>query len=121
MSIEENKEAVRRYIEAFNDGNVSSFDEILASPVLLHMANGTDKERTVEESKQFIATMRSRMPDIRVDIEDVIAEGDKAVARFAVTATKDGDPISVEHGYIYRLEDGKIAEQWLIANQPVPA
>jgi predicted ester cyclase len=59
-------------------------------------------------------------------IEDLIAEGDKVVARWRSRATHRGDymgipPTGKEVEFtgisVYRIEEGKIAESWTVEDQ----
>ena len=61
------------------------------------------------------------MPDWRTEIEDLIAEGDKVVARITMTGTHTGDfwgipatgkKVEFTGIYIVRIEAGKIVEHW---------
>jgi steroid delta-isomerase-like uncharacterized protein len=60
-------------------------------------------------------------PDINVTVEDVIAEGDKAVTRWTIRGTHRGElmgiaptdkPIELKGITIHRIEGGKIVEEW---------
>ena len=109
--------------EELNKGNMDVIDEILSPAVLTHTMKGEEKEQTQEDIKQFNAGMRKCFPDFQYLIEDIIAEGDKVVARFAGIATKpdSNERMSAEYAYICRFEEGKIAEVWYIASQLIPA
>jgi predicted ester cyclase len=59
-------------------------------------------------------------------VEDLIAEGDKVVARWRSRATHQGDymgipPTGKEVEFtgisFYRIEEGKIAESWTVKDQ----
>ena len=61
------------------------------------------------------------MPDYHTTIEDLIAEGNKVVARVTLTGTHTGDfygipptgkRINLSAIYIVRIQDGKIVEHW---------
>jgi hypothetical protein len=61
------------------------------------------------------------MPDIHTEINELIAEGDKVVARCTMTGTHTGDffgipasgkRISVNVVYIVRIADRRIVEHW---------
>ena len=72
-------------------------------------------------AKAFLSMMRGAFSDYRFDIEDLVAEGDKVVARVAVSGTHRGEMlglaptgrrvrtsgIEAEH-----LAGGKLAEHW---------
>lgn len=90
MSAEQNLASYRRFIEeAYNQGKVAVVDEI-ASPslVLGFLPAGTPPGG--DSMKRHIASSRAAFPDVRVTIEDLLAEGDKTVARFTMTGTHRG-------------------------------
>ena len=72
MSLEENKQVVRRFVEAYNTGNVDLLDEILAPDYFDH-TNQVDAEGL----KQLIKMAFAAFPAYHETIEDIIAEGDK--------------------------------------------
>ena len=110
MSAEEIKALVRReQVELWNDtGNVDAAEELFAPDY-------------VEAAKQEAADFRRGFPDVVSTIEDLIAEGDKVVARWRSRATHRGEymgipPTGKEVEFtgisVYRIEGGKIAESW---------
>ena len=72
MSLEENKAIVRRFVEAYNTGNVDLLDDILAPDYFDH-TNQVDAEGL----KMLIKMAFAAFPDYHETIEDIIAEGDK--------------------------------------------
>ena len=72
MSLEENKEVVRRFVEAYNNQDLDSLDDLLA-PDYFDNANQVDAEGL----KQLIRMAFAAFPDYHETIEDIIAEGDK--------------------------------------------
>jgi steroid delta-isomerase-like uncharacterized protein len=118
---EENKAIVRRWVEAFNEGNLDAVDELVTGSYLRHDPNAPEV-RGPEEEKQLIAMYRSAFPDLHFTIEDMIAEGDKVAMRVGISATHKGEllgipatgkQLSVTGTEVYRLAEGKIDEQWV--------
>lgn len=71
--------------------------------------------------KQFHAQFRGAFPDMTIAIEDLIAEGDKVVARCSVRGQHSGNnlgiaatssPVEFTGMTIVRIKDGKIVEAW---------
>ena len=118
---EQNKAIVRRFIEEiWNQGKLSVADELIAEEHVFHDPQYPGGEG-LEALKQYISSFRSAFPDLHFTIEDLLAEGDKVVERWTVTGTQTGDlpdiPATNQYGVvtginIYRISDGKIAEQW---------
>ncbi|HEX6453232.1 MAG TPA: ester cyclase [Trebonia sp.] len=112
MSVSQNKDLAIRLIEqVWNDGNLSLAPEFFAGPML-------------EEALGLHETLTTAFPDLRIGIEDLIAEGDKVVLRLTFRGTHKGSfrglaptgrGVSFTAIRIYRVADGKITESW--ANQ----
>lgn len=118
---EANKAIMHRIIdEAWNEGNLGVIDEILGDPYINHDPQMKGINSAVEV-KGSINMYRSAFPDLRVEINDLIAEGDKVAMRFTITGTQGGDlqnipatgkPINLTGISISRFEDGKLVELW---------
>ena len=61
-----------------------------------------------------------RWPDLHVTIDDIIAEGDKVMARNSWTATEATSGVKIEfHGFVlWRFANGKIVERWATITPP---
>ncbi len=71
--------------------------------------------------RRFTEMYRNAFPDIQMSVEDVIAEGDKVVARWTVCATHQGELMGIPPSgnrmevtgiSIGRIEGGKFVETW---------
>ena len=115
---EENKALARRSWESVDAPD--TLDEVYASDVVWHMPD--QEVRGIEEAKQFADMFKSAFPDMQATVEDVVAEGDKAVTRVTLRGTHQGEveefgpptgrQVEIEGITIHRIEDGKIAEEW---------
>ncbi len=118
---EANKAIVRRiYHEVFEQGNLAAADEVIAADVVEHeefpgMVPG------LEGFKQMVAGMRAAFPDIQVIEYDLIAEGDKVAARYAMRGTHrgpfmgvdaTGKQVTVGGNEVMRFAGGKVVEHW---------
>jgi steroid delta-isomerase-like uncharacterized protein len=120
MSIEDNKNIVRRYQDAYNAADFESLAEVMAADVRTpniarNMPPGLEGAIAVHQ-KTLLG-----MPDYHTTIEDLIAEGDKVVARVTMTGTHTGDfwgipptgkRVNLTSIYIVRIAAGKIVEHW---------
>ena len=118
---EENKAVVRRWVEAFNEGDTNAVDELLTDSYVRHDPNSPEV-RGPEEEKQLIAMYRSAFPDLRFSIEDMVAEDDRVAMRVGISATHEGELLGIPPTQrrlsftameLYRLAEGKIDEQWV--------
>ena len=118
---EENKAVVRRWVEAFNEGNLDAVDELLTDSYVRHDPNSPEVRGPAEE-KELIGMYRAAFPDLRFTVEDMVAEDDRVATRLGISATHKGEllgipptenRLSLTAMEIYRLKDGKIEEQWV--------
>ncbi len=121
MSIEENKNLVRRfYDEVINQKNLDLADEFVVEGAI---ENEEVNMSGLESLKQFYRNFYAAFPDLHFHIEDMIAEDDKVVVRMTVTGahtgetefmgfTPSGNKMKVETIDIIRFEDGMMVEHW---------
>jgi ketosteroid isomerase-like protein len=120
---EQNKAVVRRlFEELWNKGNLMVADELLAPNYVNHDPSTPDFGRGPENEKKRASLYRSAFPDLRMTIEDMIAEGDMVTARWSCRATHKGDlggiaptgkQVTTSGISIGRFAAGKIAEAWV--------
>src|SRR3954470_19744417 len=91
MSLEENKAIIRRlFDEVWNTGNVDLLDELLAPGFVDHAAEMGGDDPTRAGFKTQARPFGSAFPDGRSHIDDLIAEGDRVVARWTDGGTQRG-------------------------------
>jgi steroid delta-isomerase-like uncharacterized protein len=113
-----------RFIDAMNthDAEIISntIDELFKPDALINTplpieATGAGKQ------KEVFRRLHRAFPDLHVTVEDLIAEGDKVVARNTVTGTHEGEymdlqptgkSVTYKEIFIFRITDGRIAETW---------
>ena len=84
---EENKALARRSWQIVE--NLDTIEEIYAPDVVWHEPD--QEVRGIEEARQFVSTYKSALPDLNVTVEDAIAEGEKALTRWTVRGTHQGE------------------------------
>jgi predicted ester cyclase len=108
--LDANKAVVRRLVEeVFNGGQLEVIEE-LYTPELAPTA------------RRWITPFRASFPDVRMEIVELVAEGDKVVGRFTCSATQLGAWLGhaptgrrferVDEVSIFRFRDGRIAHVW---------
>jgi predicted ester cyclase len=106
MSVEDNKLLVRRLVEeAVGEGNLDVVDELAAGEF-------------AEVAKRWVRPFRSAFPDFEMEIVELIAEGDRVVARFRCSGTHRGEWLgvpatgrrfeNVDEIYIFRIRDARL-------------
>lgn len=122
MTAEQNKTIVRRVNKEFIEGgDMNTFQEIFANDFVNHSAPaGTPANRdgVVFFFNQFL---KPAFPDLKVEIHDMVAEGDKVTTRKSFHATHLGEffgiqptnkPIVMEVIDIIELHNGKFMAHW---------
>ena len=106
MSTEQNKAVVRRFMTEFlAGGKLAAIDEVLG-PSYVNRTLGAD----LAAFKGFLPAITA-LPVRRLDIEDLVAEGDAVVARYTMEmGNAAGETVSARGLTYYRLADGKIVE-----------
>jgi hypothetical protein len=125
MTSEEEKELVRRYIDALNSGRLDEFEELLTPDYDDHTTMpGIPPGREGAMIAHKILT--NSFPDTHFTIDELYVEGDKAVLIATGRGTHTGDFFGVPPTgktvswwgiRILRLADGKIAEGWALFDQ----
>lgn len=125
---EENKALVLRMIdEILNRGNIAVAPELMAPDIVRHGLGALfPSAGDVGGVKNFLGMMRAAIPDMRAEVHDTIAEGDRVVVHFTMSGSHTGDLLGIQGTgrrvsipciNIYRIAAGKIAETWQLAGE----
>ena len=116
MSLEKNKAIVRRSIDAINNQDLSVVDNLVSADFIDH----TRQTHGSESLKQFLTMIFKSFPDFHINIEDIIAEGDKVWILVKTNTGKHtgefmgiaptGKKLSTLAVDILRVVNGKIVE-----------
>ena len=121
---EENKQLLRRWFEeVWNKGRADAIEEMFDEYGIAHGLSDDPSNpiRGPRDFRPFHTLFREAFPNMEIVVEDLIAEGDKAVARCSVRAKHEGDflgrsasqsPVEFTGIAIVRIENGKIVEAW---------
>ena len=113
----------RWFEEVWNKGREDAIDELSTPDVIAHGLTNPDGSEVKGQLafKEFYRSFRSAFPNIHIEVEDTLTEGDKTLARCLVTATHTGEgigktptgkPVKFTGMCLVRAKDGKIAEAW---------
>jgi len=121
MSTETNKAIVRRFTEqVWNAGRLDLIDEFFTEDFVEYIV-GMPSRSGREAVRESIAISRNAFPDLKISIEDEIADGDKVVTRWTMRGTQLGDlegipatgkQVTQSGMSILRLTNARIAELW---------
>ena len=116
---------LRSAYERINAGDIDGFGELLADEFVEH-----DEVPGVPPTKDgvlaYFGSLLTAFPDMRMDVEDLIASENKAVARVKAVATHQGEfmgvpptgkAVEIQFIDIMRFDDaGLVCEHWGVAD-----
>lgn len=114
---EANKALIRRVFEGMNRQDISVIAELFPDCVYRSPAIG---ELRGEAFRRFVTSSLAAFPDARWTVEDQLAEGDKVVTRWSLTATHKkefmgiaptGKRITTTGITVDRIVGGKVVEE----------
>jgi steroid delta-isomerase-like uncharacterized protein len=120
VSAEENKLLMRRHLEVMNERNLALLDETMAPDYVSHDEGNPMQGR--EMFKQYISMYLTAFPDLRVTIDEQIAEGDMVATRATFRGTHLGElmgvpptgrPVNATSLLISRISGGRLTEEWI--------
>jgi steroid delta-isomerase-like uncharacterized protein len=129
QSTEQNKQVVQRFVEeCWNQGNLNKASEFLADQIRFHDPVFPNLNAGIQNIKNHIEGTRKAFPDLKITIDDTIAERNEVVLHWTARGTHQGQflgmqptqrKVTIDGTSIYRLEGAKIAEShanWNLAS-----
>ena len=111
MSGPDPKAVVRRFVEVMNAGDLDLLAEVCEPGLARRL-------------RDWIAPFLRSFPDMRMEVVELIAEGERVVGRFRCSATHRGrwrghEPTGrrfegIDEVGFYTVRDGRIVESWAI-------
>ena len=121
-----NKKIIQRlYKEILGDWNMPLADELVADQFTSHDWPKGSPSGPEAFRNYYSNVIRSVLPDARYEVDDMIAEGDKVVVRWRLLGTHKGNFLDISPTgrwvtlkgiAIYRLEDSKVTERWVVTD-----
>jgi predicted ester cyclase len=123
LSPEQMKRFVRDHFEEFvNKRNAAVIRTNMTPDFYDHDGPG-GQPTGIEGDEEMMLAMYRSMPDLRITVEDMVAEGDKVVCRNVWRWTDISSGKKMEfHGFVlWRFEGARIAERWATVTHPAEA
>ena len=125
MTTEKNKEVVKNFIDrVWSRGLVDEIPDFIA-PEYEAIGLATDvRVKGIEGVRENVLTTRSGYPDLRIEIDDMIAEKDRVASRLRLRGTPVHQQATTwargaltnRELIFHQLKDGKITRAWSIAS-----
>ncbi len=121
MSPEENLALIRRFSDEFINAHDPDAADALCTPDFTIHMSGQPPIQGLAAFKELVAGYFAAFPDFNETTEDVFAVGDRVARRVRFTGTHagammgippTGKRVSVTSISIFRIADGKVAEEW---------
>jgi steroid delta-isomerase-like uncharacterized protein len=122
MSTDQNKTIARRIVdEGWTKHDPKILDQLFSNDAVLHDPRDPSLARGPQGAKSTLERSLRAFPDIKINIEREIAEGDYVVQHLLVTGTNTGEfngmpatgkKTSVTGVMTSKIKDGKVIEAW---------
>jgi predicted ester cyclase len=119
--LERNKAVARAVFDVWSTGDVDRLDGLVAADVVHHDPYDPHAAEGLAGMKRTIGLNRGAFADMRLSVEDQVAEGDRVVTRWRAEMTHTGNVgdlaatgrrVAITGITIDRFEQGKIVEAW---------
>ena len=119
MSVDEIKALVMRFFdEQWNKGNVDIIDELCAPNFTFSEAGRVQGGR--EELKQRILMLRNISPDLQINVQEIIVEGNQVALCYTLDGTFEGRHSLFAGAVIAHIVDGKFVTYWFVDKEVIP-
>ncbi len=122
LTTSEMKARVRSHFEDFVNARKAEVIRVNMTEDFLDHDGPGAKPTGVAGDEAMMRSMYELFPDLRITIDEMIAEGDKVICRnrWHGTNAKTGQKIEF-HGFVeWRFEGDRIAERWATVTPPAP-
>ncbi|MEP7215121.1 MAG: GNAT family N-acetyltransferase [Anaerolineaceae bacterium] len=118
-----NKQVIVRWTEdVWNSGKLERVGDLVSDRCIRHDPGKPARRINVAENVERIASFRKQVPDLHFTNDDLVAEGDRVVARFSMTGTdpEKREKFAFSGIEIFRVQAGRIVETWSSETAPGP-
>lgn len=116
----DNKTLTRTFYAALTEGRLTVIDELVSEAFVEHEEIPTDADGR-DGLREMFQALHAAFSDFAMNIEDMVAEGDKVFVRATMQGIQRGEfigiasqgkPMLVPVADVLRFEHGKIVEHW---------
>lgn len=122
---EANVALMEKAVAALNARDFDTCTALMTADFAINLAGAPEKQHGVDAWRQNVETLLGAFPDARLHVEDIFAAGDKVAVRAYLTGTHSGPFLGIpatgrqiryDSNELYRIADGKIAEEWICSD-----
>ena len=118
-----NEDVVRKGYAAFSSGDMAALTTFLAPELLYHVLGRhplSGDYRGIDQSLQFLGRLTEMTGGtLRVDVHDVLANDEHAVALVHTRAERAGRKYDADESHVFHMRDGQVTEFWALStDQP---
>ncbi len=116
-----NKALTRRFVdEVYNNARPEVIGELFADDYVDHTAS-SEQAPGPAGARQVYDVFRTAFPDLRVEVHDLVADGDLVTFRSTMSGTSrgplmgaapTGKPVEIASMVFLRVRDGRFVERW---------
>ncbi|BCY05945.1 ester cyclase [Actinoplanes sp. L3-i22] len=120
-----NSDLLRAAFEAFNAGDADRCVAFTTPDLIMNLAELPEPRHGQQAWREGFEMMRHAFPDLRAQIEDIVAADDRVALRLRFRGTHSGEFLGipptgnhieyVSHEF-YRIAGGLIAEEWICSD-----
>ncbi len=116
MADHPNAALLRKGYEAFGKGDMATITELFAEDLVWHLA-GNNPLSGVHRGRDAVFAIFAKTTQLsggtfKIDLHDVLANDEHAVALTRATASREGKQLNSLDTDVYHVSDGKVTEWW---------
>lgn len=120
-SMEKNKESAMKIYQAMESGNYEGLENYIAEDIKEHSPDPFVQGSGLEYVKNVFKEYKRIFPDLKVKINDMVAEGNKLAVYITITGTHSGEimgktpgnkKVTVEGIDLVHFKNGKVSDYW---------
>jgi ketosteroid isomerase-like protein len=107
-------EVLDRMTDAYNRGDYDAGMALFDPQAVDHSAPGGPSSDLAAWRARWERS-RAEVPDLRVEVEQVLVDGDMVARRLRTSGHRDGRPVAMRGMDMVRVRDGRLVEHWAVA------
>ena len=119
-----NEDLLRKGYDAFMTGDMETMSQIFADDITW-VSKGDNPLSGEFHGQQEVFGNFAKIPELtdsfQMDIHDVLANDDHAVALVSIQAERNGKSLDTNAVHVYHVDDGQVTSAWIIQEDPAAA